>query len=221
MFRSATVESETHQQPLVEEVSLLQLVKLGRAASGKHVPLALQMRRPSAALSPPRRNALQGPGQVKIASRRRILSENGREGEISLSRASTLQGGSYAVPPHPAVRKRSIRPCLGARRDSAKQSSESFSRICEPQQALLGVRLRKLYAAKCKDLGIAVTEAQERRFVQLMRGCVSDRKLKLAECELGPEAAKVVAGFMRSQEGHSSLDLRKNNLGNEGIKALC
>ena len=73
----------------------------------------------------------------------------------------------------------------------------------EHPQTLIGIRLRILYTAKCKDLGIAVTEAQERRFIQLMSGCVSERRLRLAECEFGPEAAKVIAALVRGQDGYS------------------
>ena len=84
MFRSATAESDANYHPLEEEVGLLQLVKLGKAASGKHGPLPLQLRRPSGALSPSKRSLPNGPGQVKVLARRRILSENTREGNRSI-----------------------------------------------------------------------------------------------------------------------------------------
>ena len=62
---------------------------------------------------------------------------------------------------------------------------------------------------------------QERRFVEQMRRNVRGRHLCFADCEFGPEAARVVAALVRCKDAFATLDLRKNNLGNEGVKHLC
>ena len=81
--------------------------------------------------------------------------------------------------------------------------------------------LKKLFAAKCRDLQIGYVEAQEKRFLEMSEKSIVDRKLLLRDMGLGVESAKVIAQVVRGNDAFAVLDLRKNNLGNEGCRALA
>lgn len=53
--------------------------------------------------------------------------------------------------------------------------------------------LKKLFAAKSKDLKIGYVEAQEKRFLEMSEKSICDRKLLLRDMGLGVESAKVIA----------------------------
>lgn len=78
-----------------------------------------------------------------------------------------------------------------------------------------------LYYARCEDLKLDPTPEQMTRFVELCRESMKMRKIKLRDMGFGKSSAKIIASVLRKVTDLSCLDLRKNILGNEGIKELC
>ena len=80
--------------------------------------------------------------------------------------------------------------------------------------------IANLYYAKCQDLGIDPTESQMRRFIEFWKLNLKSRKAKLREWGFGSNWAKVFANILANFD-ICTLDLRKNMIGNNGIKKLC
>ena len=76
-----------------------------------------------------------------------------------------------------------------------------------------------LYYAKWQDLGIDPTENQMKRFIDFWKLNLKSRKVKLRDWGFGSKCAKVFSNIL-SNFDISCLDLRKNMIGNRGIKTL-
>ena len=79
--------------------------------------------------------------------------------------------------------------------------------------------LTQLFNAKCKDLGITPKEGQLKRFYDFCSSAIKGRKLIFREIGFGPHSAKILGNILRFNK-FSHLDLRKNMLGNKGLKEL-
>lgn len=79
--------------------------------------------------------------------------------------------------------------------------------------------LTQLFNAKCNDLKISPKDGQLKRFYDFCSGAIQGRKLIFREIGLGPQSAKILGNILRFNK-FSHLDLRKNILGNKGLKEL-
>lgn len=80
--------------------------------------------------------------------------------------------------------------------------------------------LTQLFNAKCRDLELHPKEGQLRRFYDFCNNAIIGRKLIFKEIGLGFNSAKVLGQILRLNT-FSHLDLRKNVLGNKGLKELA
>ena len=85
---------------------------------------------------------------------------------------------------------------------------------------LPGKLVGELYFAKCLDLKLDPSENQLHRFLDFCRSSMKGRKIKLRDCGLGTNCCEIFADILKNYD-ISKLDLRKNIIGNEGIKELC
>ena len=85
---------------------------------------------------------------------------------------------------------------------------------------LPGDQIADLYYAKCQDLLLDPSEEQMKRFISFWRLNIKSKKIKLIDWGFGYSWAKIFSNFL-SKFDINSLDLRKNKLGNEGIKEMC
>ncbi|CAI2381925.1 unnamed protein product [Moneuplotes crassus] len=79
--------------------------------------------------------------------------------------------------------------------------------------------LTNLFNAKCNDLKIHPKDGQLRRFLEYCQKAMKDRKITFREIGFGPNSAKVLGNILRYNR-FSHLDLRKNVLGNQGLREL-
>ena len=77
-----------------------------------------------------------------------------------------------------------------------------------------------LYYARWEDLQLELNPEQMIRFVDLWRNTMKLRKIKLRDFGFGKVSAKIFSNILEKFEDISQLDLRKNILGNNGIKEL-
>lgn len=80
--------------------------------------------------------------------------------------------------------------------------------------------LTNLFNAKCKDLALRPKDGQLRRFYDFCSTSIIGRKYLFREIGLGANSAKVLGTILRLNKC-SHLDLRKNVLGNNGLKELA
>ena len=82
------------------------------------------------------------------------------------------------------------------------------------------VFLTNLFSAKCKDLELRPKEGQLRRFFDFWSKAIIGRKYIFREIGLGFHSVKELGWILRLNKC-SHLDLRKNVLGNKGLKELA
>jgi Ran GTPase-activating protein (RanGAP) involved in mRNA processing and transport len=81
-------------------------------------------------------------------------------------------------------------------------------------------QLTNLFNAKCKDLELYPKDGQLRRFYDFCNNAIIGRKLIFREIGLGFNSAKILGQILRLNN-FSYLDLKKNVLGNKGLKELA
>lgn len=121
--------------------------------------------------------------------------------------------------------KASTRSYASNERPRSRQSSKTRTiRILANQQPknINGVptsMLTNLFNAKCKDLQLVPKDGQLKRFYDFCSKAIQGRKYAFREIGLGYHSAKVLGSILRLNKC-SHLDLRKNVLGNKGLKEL-
>ncbi|CAI2381862.1 unnamed protein product [Moneuplotes crassus] len=118
-----------------------------------------------------------------------------------------------------ASRKNSI-----SQRNTSGNRSNSLIRIVKniSVKFINGVSvsiLTNLFHAKCNDLKIEPKEGQLKRFLDYCQKAMKGRKITFREIGFGPHSAKILGHILRYNKV-SHLDLRKNVLGDQGLKEL-
>mmetsp|Transcript_30376 Transcript_30376/g.30018 ORF Transcript_30376/g.30018 Transcript_30376/m.30018 type:complete len:552 (+) Transcript_30376:107-1762(+) len=108
-----------------------------------------------------------------------------------------------------------VRPLTAPSLFSPRQSQQIFK-----VEGISEKQLTRIYEAKCKDLKILPIPDQMRKFFAFCEKAFKDRKFDLRECGIGPITADTIGEILRNNSNFCRLELAKNAIGDEGIKAL-
>eukprot|EP00831_Metopus_contortus_P013551 TRINITY_DN15503_c0_g1_i1.p1 TRINITY_DN15503_c0_g1~~TRINITY_DN15503_c0_g1_i1.p1 ORF type:complete len:275 (-),score=46.65 TRINITY_DN15503_c0_g1_i1:78-902(-) len=97
---------------------------------------------------------------------------------------------------------------------------ELVQRTEERRSVLSDEQISELYAAKCQDLKLQNFRSQELRFHEYCHHFCIDRKLMFRELGLGINFVKTLRSVLWANHYISSIDLRKNSIGDAGIAEL-
>ena len=150
--------------------------------------------------------------RASVAFETEPLSGGGKRGNRSKSTKRGLsaimrRGSSCANP-------------SAARAGASQASQQKSSALGEYRvEGVSSELVKKLFQAKCADLKINQQPDQEKRFFEFCAKNVRNRRLLLRESSLGVHSVPVINAILRKQY-FTHLDLRKNQIGNEGVVEL-
>ncbi|OMJ69506.1 hypothetical protein SteCoe_32761 [Stentor coeruleus] len=144
-------------------------------------------------------------------------------------------------PFHRLVRTRNAFPSMSSQRLSSLMSSDLSNSLLQPATSgslcltskaiiksvsitvipgLIPFEVKRIYLAKCKDLGIFYNRDQEERFYNFCRKSFSNRTMDFKENGLGSESMKVISNILKNNTYFCRLNLSKNIIGEKGLNYL-
>ena len=81
--------------------------------------------------------------------------------------------------------------------------------------------LKKIYAGKCKDLGIQVFKGQQDRFFEYCSKHLVDRRFDMKDSGLGSEAVKGIGEALAVTDAFANVNISRNPIGDTGARVIA